>query len=43
MLDEALARVLAQCRAVPPAARLDQRYAKFRAMGRLGPDFVNEV
>jgi acetyl-CoA carboxylase carboxyl transferase subunit alpha len=43
MLDEAIARVLAQCRAVPPAARLDQRYTKFRAMGRLGPDFLNEA
>ena len=42
LLDEALSRALAVARAEPAGSRLDHRYAKFRSMGRLGPDFVDE-
>jgi acetyl-CoA carboxylase carboxyl transferase subunit alpha len=42
MLDAVLARSLAEVGALDPAARLEQRYAKFRAMGRVGADFVDE-
>jgi acetyl-CoA carboxylase carboxyl transferase subunit alpha len=41
-LDEVLARVLAKIGAQDSATRLDQRYEKFRGMGRLGVDFVDE-
>jgi len=41
LVDEALARTLADVRAVPSAARLDSRYRKFRNMGRLGIDFTD--
>jgi acetyl-CoA carboxylase carboxyl transferase subunit alpha len=43
MLDEALTRSLAQVQPLDAASRIDQRYAKFRAMGRLGADFVEEA
>ena len=36
LLDEAITRHLRELQALPPADRLDARYAKFRAMGRLG-------
>jgi acetyl-CoA carboxylase carboxyl transferase subunit alpha len=42
LLDEALARALAAVDAVPAAERLEQRYQKFRQMGRRGIDFVEE-
>ncbi len=35
-LDAALGRALAEVGALPAAARLDQRYAKFRRMGHVG-------
>src|SRR5438477_1758993 len=41
LVDEALARTLADVCAVPSAARPDARYRKFRSMGRLGIDFVD--
>jgi acetyl-CoA carboxylase carboxyl transferase subunit alpha len=41
-LDATLARLLAEVSALDSAARLEQRYAKFRNMGRLGIDFVEE-
>jgi acetyl-CoA carboxylase carboxyl transferase subunit alpha len=40
--DEALARVLREVSAVDGEARLAARYQKFRGMGRLGVDFVDE-
>jgi len=40
LLDEAIARHLATVQALTPPARLDARYAKFRAMGRLGQSFA---
>ncbi|HKB13329.1 MAG TPA: acetyl-CoA carboxylase carboxyltransferase subunit alpha [Vicinamibacterales bacterium] len=40
LVDEALARTLAELGAMTSAARLDGRYAKFRQMGRLGVDFT---
>jgi len=41
LVDEALARTLADVCAVTSVARLDARYRKFRSMGRLGIDFVD--
>ncbi|HYX82978.1 MAG TPA: hypothetical protein VE714_11335, partial [Gemmatimonadales bacterium] len=40
LLDEALARALTDVSAVDGEARLNKRYEKFRAMGRIGVDFV---
>jgi acetyl-CoA carboxylase carboxyl transferase subunit alpha len=42
MLDGPLTRALAEVGALDSVARLERRYAKFRAMGRLGSDFVEE-
>ncbi len=42
LVDEALTRTLAQVSALPAETRLDKRYTKFRNMGRLGTDFVDE-
>src|SRR5947209_11414604 len=42
LLDEALARALTGISAVDSEVRLEKRYAKFRAMGRVGIDFVDE-
>jgi acetyl-CoA carboxylase carboxyl transferase subunit alpha len=42
-LDEALAGALAEVSALDSAVRLEARYAKFRAMGRLGVDFTDET
>ena len=39
-VDEALGRHLAELLAMSPTARLDARYAKFRAMGRLHQAFT---
>jgi acetyl-CoA carboxylase carboxyl transferase subunit alpha len=36
LLDTALGQALAEVSALAPEARLDQRYAKFRAMGQVG-------
>jgi acetyl-CoA carboxylase carboxyl transferase subunit alpha len=41
LVDEALARTLAQVSALSSEARLAARYEKFRNMGRLGVDFVD--
>jgi acetyl-CoA carboxylase carboxyl transferase subunit alpha len=41
-LDAALSRVLSEIRMLDSEARLAQRYDKFRSMGRLGVDFVDE-
>jgi len=41
-LDGVLTRVLADVIALTSGQRLDQRYTKFRSMGRLGLDFVDE-
>jgi acetyl-CoA carboxylase carboxyl transferase subunit alpha len=41
MVDEALSRHLEQVEAMNPAERLDTRYRKFRAMGRLDQSFVD--
>lgn len=41
LLDEALSRALADVTQMDSAARLAGRYDKFRAMGRLGVDFVD--
>ena len=41
-LDEALTRVLAELCAQDSRTRLERRYEKFRRMGRLGVDFVDE-
>jgi acetyl-CoA carboxylase carboxyl transferase subunit alpha len=38
----ALTRVLAEVVALGSGQRLEQRYAKFRSMGRLGADFIDE-
>jgi acetyl-CoA carboxylase carboxyl transferase subunit alpha len=43
LLDEAIARHLADIQRMDPAARLDARYGKFRAMGRLGQAFVDDA
>jgi acetyl-CoA carboxylase carboxyl transferase subunit alpha len=42
LVDEALDRALREVGAIAPDARLDRRYRKFRDMGRLGIDFVDE-
>jgi acetyl-CoA carboxylase carboxyl transferase subunit alpha len=42
MLDHVLSRSLAQVSALGSEARLAHRYAKFRAMGKVGVDFVEE-
>jgi acetyl-CoA carboxylase carboxyl transferase subunit alpha len=42
LVDEVLTRVLAEVSALDSRARLEARYAKFRAMGKLGADFVDE-
>jgi acetyl-CoA carboxylase carboxyl transferase subunit alpha len=42
LVDEVLTRVLAEVSALDSHARLEARYAKFRAMGKLGADFVDE-
>jgi len=42
LVDSVLTRALAAARALDSNARLEQRYAKFRSMGKLGPDFVND-
>jgi acetyl-CoA carboxylase carboxyl transferase subunit alpha len=39
LVDEALSRHLAELQKLDGATRLDRRYAKFRAMGRLGQAF----
>ena len=41
-IDRVLERVLAEVSALSSDTRLNQRYDKFRAMGRLGIDFVDE-
>jgi len=42
LVDEALARALADVSALDSQTRLDKRYDKFRNMGRLGTDFVDD-
>jgi acetyl-CoA carboxylase carboxyl transferase subunit alpha len=42
-LDEALVRALAGISALDGPTRLDLRYEKFRRMGKLGVDFVDEA
>lgn len=42
LVDAVLSRVLAEVSAEDGATRLAHRYEKFRAMGRLGVDFVDE-
>ena len=42
LVDDALTRVLREVRAVDGETRLARRYEKFRNMGRLGVDFVDE-
>jgi acetyl-CoA carboxylase carboxyl transferase subunit alpha len=42
LVDEALARHLGALQAMTPADRLEARYQKFRAMGRLGQAFVDD-
>src|SRR6476620_4674630 len=42
-LDTALTRALAEISALDTQARLDKRYDKFRNMGRLGFEFVEEA
>ncbi len=42
LLDEALNRTLAELRGADAAARVENRYQKFRNMGRLGIDFRDE-
>jgi acetyl-CoA carboxylase carboxyl transferase subunit alpha len=42
LVDAVLARVLGEVSALPGETRLAQRYDKFRAMGKLGVDFVDE-
>jgi acetyl-CoA carboxylase carboxyl transferase subunit alpha len=42
LVEQALTRALAASQSLSTTARLDQRYAKFRAMGKLGPDFIDE-
>ena len=39
LVDEAIARHLGEVQTLTPAERLDARYRKFRAMGRLGHSF----
>jgi acetyl-CoA carboxylase carboxyl transferase subunit alpha len=42
LVDDAIARALAEVSALTSEQRLDQRYDKFRNMGRLGVDFVED-
>ena len=42
-VDAALSRALAEVSALSSQARLDQRYDKFRNMGRLGVEFVEDA
>jgi acetyl-CoA carboxylase carboxyl transferase subunit alpha len=42
LVDQALARALADVSALTSETRLEQRYQKFRNMGRAGVDFVEE-
>jgi acetyl-CoA carboxylase carboxyl transferase subunit alpha len=42
LLGEAIERALAEVAALDPATRLARRYDKFRNMGRLGIEFVDE-
>ncbi len=42
LVDGVLWKVLSDVRALDSRTRLDRRYAKFRNMGRLGIDFVDE-
>ena len=42
MVDAVLSRTLAEVGAITGEARLTKRYAKFRGMGRLGADFVED-
>lgn len=42
LLDAALSRVLSEVRMLDSETRLARRYEKFRNMGRLGVDFVDE-
>jgi acetyl-CoA carboxylase carboxyl transferase subunit alpha len=43
LLATALERVLADVAARPPAQRLEERYQRFRGIGRLGVDFTETV
>jgi acetyl-CoA carboxylase carboxyl transferase subunit alpha len=43
LLDESLSRALSAVTAVDGPSRLAMRYDKFRSMGRLGVDFVDET
>jgi acetyl-CoA carboxylase carboxyl transferase subunit alpha len=43
LVDAALVRHLEALRSLPPAARLEARYQKFRAMGRRGHAFSEDV
>jgi acetyl-CoA carboxylase carboxyl transferase subunit alpha len=40
LLDAALARALQESSTIPSDQRLEQRYEKFRYMGRLGAEFI---
>jgi acetyl-CoA carboxylase carboxyl transferase subunit alpha len=42
LVDASLGRALDESRRMAPEARLEQRYQKFRQMGRPGADFVDE-
>jgi acetyl-CoA carboxylase carboxyl transferase subunit alpha len=42
LVDQALARTLAEVSAVPSQVRLDARYQKFRRMGQLNVDFIDD-
>lgn len=43
LLDGVLTRLLAEVSALDNATRLEQRYQKFRNMGRLGLEFIDEA
>ena len=43
LVDEALARHLAELQAMETTARVEARYEKFRAMGRLGQAFTDDA
>ncbi len=43
LLDQVLSRVLGEVQGVDSRARLERRYEKFRNMGRLGVDFIDEA
>lgn len=43
LVDEAIVRHLAELQALEPSARLETRYQKFRAMGRVGQAFVEDA